>query len=96
MLNSGSDVVYTNTDSIKFENIKHVEEFNQVNMELMREAETNDIKAYCDRTDIKDGKEVTTRFHLGTWDNDGEYLRFKTLGSKKYCFEKLEKKIRNF
>ena len=87
----GSDVVYTDTDSIKFENIKHVEEFNQVNMELMREAETNDIKAYCDRTDIKDGKEVTTRFHLGTWDNDGEYLRFKTLGSKKYCFEKLKK-----
>ena len=87
----GRDVVYTDTDSIKFINIKHVKEFEDINKELMRQAETNDIKAYCDRTDIKEGKEVTTRFHLGTWDNDGEYLRFKTLGSKKYCFEKLKK-----
>ncbi|MEI2421515.1 hypothetical protein V6O07_14670, partial [Arthrospira platensis SPKY2] len=47
--------------------------------------------AYVDRTDIKDGEEVTTRFYLGTWDNDGNYKRFKTLGAKKYCFEKIKK-----
>lgn len=87
----GRDVIYTDTDSIKFENIKHVEEFNQINKKLMEQAETNDIPAYCDRTDIIDGKEVTERFYLGTWDNDGEYLRFKTLGAKKYCFEKMKK-----
>jgi hypothetical protein len=87
----GRDVIYTDTDSIKFENIKHVEEFNQINKKLMEQAENNDIPAYCDRTDIIDGKEVTERFYLGTWDNDGEYLRFKTLGAKKYCFEKMKK-----
>jgi hypothetical protein len=87
----GRDVIYTDTDSIKFENIKHVEEFNQINKKLMEQAENNDIPAYCDRTDIIDGKEVIERFYLGTWDNDGEYLRFKTLGAKKYCFEKMKK-----
>lgn len=80
----GRDVVYTDTDSIKFENVKHVKEFEDINNKLMLQAETNDIQAFCDR----DGE----RFYLGTWDNDGEYVRFKTLGSKKYCFEKLDKK----
>jgi hypothetical protein len=80
----GRDVVYTDTDSIKFVNSKHVEEFNEINKFLMNQAENNDIPAYCDR----DGE----RFYLGTWDNDGEYIRFKTLGSKKYCYEKKDKK----
>ena len=80
----GRDVVYTDTDSIKFEDKKHIKEFEEINKLLMQQAETNDIPAYCDR----DGE----RFYLGTWDNDGEYLRFKTLGSKKYCYEKKDKK----
>jgi hypothetical protein len=33
-----------------------------------------------------------TRFYLGTWDEEDPYIRFKTLGSKKYCYEKLDKK----
>ena len=88
----GRDGVYTDTDSIKFINKKHVKAFEKMNKELMEQAENNDIRAYCDRTDVKEGKDVTTRFYLGTWDNDGEYIRFKTLGSKKYCYEKLDKK----
>lgn len=76
----GRDVVYTDTDSIKFINSKHIKEFEEINKLLMNQAENNDIPAYCDR----DGE----RFYLGTWDNDGEYIRFKTLGSKKYCYEK--------
>lgn len=80
----GRDVVYTDTDSIKFEDRKHIKEFEDINKMLMIEAENNDITAFCDRDN--------ERYYLGTWDNDGEYLRFKTLGSKKYCFEKLDKK----
>jgi hypothetical protein len=79
----GRDVVYTDTDSIKFINSKHIKEFEEINKLLMNQAENNDIPAYCDR----DGE----RFYLGTWDNDGEYIRFKTLGSKKYCYEKKDK-----
>jgi len=83
----GKDHVYNDTDSIKFEDIKHVAEFNKINDELLKKAETNDIKAYVDRID--DG--VTERFHLGTWDNDSNYIEFKTLGAKKYCFTKEKK-----
>jgi hypothetical protein len=87
----GRDVIYTDTDSIKFKNKIHIAEFEEINRQLMLQAETNDIPAYCDRIDMIEDKEVTTRFHLGTWDNDGEYIRFKTLGSKKYCYEKYKK-----
>lgn len=97
MLNKvGRDVVYIDTDSIKFQNAVHIKEFEEMNKELIKQAESNDIPAYVDRTDIKDDKEVTTRFYLGTWDNDGNYLRFKTLGAKKYCFEKEKKGKQKF
>jgi len=84
----GADIIYIDTDSIKFQNKIHLQEFNLLNAELILQAETNDILSYVDRTDIKEGIEITRRFHLGTWDNDGNYLRFKTLGAKKYCYEK--------
>ena len=79
----GADVVYTDTDSIKFVNKKHIKEFEELNKDLIKQAETNDIQAFVDR----DGE----RFYLGTWDNDGNYLQFKTLGAKKYCYEKMKK-----
>lgn len=89
----GKDVVYIDTDSIKFINDKHIKEFEEINEELKKVAENNDVPAYVDRTDIDDktGKKIVNRFYLGTWDNDGNYLRFKTLGAKKYCYEKMKK-----
>jgi len=92
----GRDLVYTDTDSIKFQNKAHIQEFQDINKELIQQAEKNDIPAYVDRTDIVDNEEVTNRFYLGTWDNDGNYVRFKTLGAKKYCFEKLKKGEQKF
>ena len=88
MLNMvGRDVVYIDTDSIKFINKKHIEEFEKKNEELIKQAENNDIPAFIDRHE----KDKTKRFYLGTWDNDGNYERFKTLGAKKYCYEKKDK-----
>ena len=84
----GEDVVYIDTDSIKFVNKKHIAEFEELNEKLKEIAENNDIKAYVDRTE-NDG--TINRFYLGTWDNDGNYNRFKTLGAKKYCYEKMKK-----
>lgn len=80
----GEDIVYIDTDSIKFVGEKHVAEFEELNQQLMKQAEENDIQAYSDR----DGK----RFYLGTWDNESKnelpvYKRFKTLGAKKYAYE---------
>lgn len=87
----GRDVIYTDTDSIKFINDKHIKEFEDYNKILIEQAENNDIPAYVDRIEVKDGKEITKRFYLGTWDNDGNYKRFKTLGAKKYAYEKIRK-----
>ena len=75
----GMDVVYTDTDSIKFINKEHIAQFEAMNEIRVQQAETNDIPAYCDR----DGE----RYYLGTWDNDGNYDRFKTLGAKKYAYD---------
>lgn len=83
----GMDLVYCDTDSIKFINDEHIKEFEELNKKLIKQAEENHIPAYCDRT--RDGE--TKRFYLGVWDNDGEYIRFKTLGAKKYCFDKWKK-----
>lgn len=85
----GKDVVYIDTDSIKFINEQHIKEFEEYNKILEEQAENNDISAYVDRLE-KDG--TLERYYLGTWDNDGNYIRFKTLGAKKYCYEKLNKK----
>ena len=92
----GRDVVYIDTDSIKFQNEAHIKEFEEMNKELIKQAENNDIPAFVDRVNIIDGKEVTERYYLGTWDNDGNYTRFKTLGAKKYCFEKIKKGSKKF
>ena len=85
MLNKvGLDLVYCDTDSIKYVNHeKHDKEFEEKNVELLSLALNNDIPATSER----DGKQ----YPLGIWDEDGTYLRFKTLGAKKYCYEKVEK-----
>ena len=83
----GNDVVYIDTDSIKFKNEKHIKEFEKKNKELIKIAENNDIKSFVDRE--INGK--TKRYYLGIWDNDGAYKEFKTFGAKKYAVTKMKK-----
>lgn len=80
----GMDAIYCDTDSIKFINEKHLKEFEEVNKQVKLLDENNDIPAYCDRDN--------ERYYLGIWEYEGMYQRFKTLGAKKYCFEKINKK----
>lgn len=77
------DDVYQDTDSVKHRG-NYDNEFNELNNKIISECENNDIPAYVDDR----GK----RWYLGIWDDEGSYLRFKTLGAKKYCYEKLNKK----
>lgn len=74
----GRDVVYCDTDSIKYVG-NHLCDFARINSRLRREAIA--AGAYASN---KDGK----RFYLGTWDHEtkpgNEYTEFKTLGAKKY------------
>jgi hypothetical protein len=78
----GKDCVYCDTDSIKFIG-DHEKDFEKINEKIKAEA----VKAGAYATN-KDG--VT--YYLGTWDHDGEYLRFRTLGAKKYLVEEINKK----
>lgn len=73
----GEDVIYCDTDSIKFKG-DHKAEFEKKNEELKALAEAAGAWA-LDRH----GKKV----YMGLWDHDAEYAYFKTLGSKKYVFQ---------
>ena len=73
----GPDVIYCDTDSIKFTG-SHKGDFDRVNMELQKMAEAAGAWA-----ENREGK----RYYLGTWDPELEMTRFKTLGSKKYLYE---------
>lgn len=73
----GKDVVYCDTDSIKYQG-NYTEEFNQKNAEIIKEAES--CGAYADD---KNGH----RHYLGVWDYEGCYQDFKTLGAKKYVLK---------
>ena len=74
----GMDVVYCDTDSIKFLHPEvHIPEFEEKNKLLSKRAIENDIPAFCDVGE--------KRYILGVWDMDDMYVQFKTLGAKKYC-----------
>lgn len=73
----GPDVIYCDTDSIKFIR-NHRGDFKAINRKLQQMAE--EAGAYAEN---RKGK----RYYLGTWDPEHEMTRFKTLGSKKYLYE---------
>lgn len=78
------DVVYVDTDSIKFINKYHIKEFQLKNRELVKKAIENDVPAVA--YDSKGHKHF-----MGIWDiTDGAYSKFKTLGAKKYCYNKMK------
>lgn len=71
------DAVYVDTDSVKYVG-NHEEDFRKINDAWLADCENNDIKPYVDVY----GK----RIYLGTWENDGEYSEFTTMGAKKYAY----------
>lgn len=76
----GKDVIYCDTDSIKFIG-DHRADFEKINKEL--QAKAIEAGAFADNMEGK-------RYYLGTWDPEHEMIRFKTLGAKKYIFEQWE------
>ncbi len=75
----GNEMLYCDTDSVKFfrtdENVALFEELNnEIKLETM----------LC-------GKNCTVHYNnktytLGLWENDGQYVKFKSFGAKKYCY----------
>ena len=75
------DVVYCDTDSIKYKN-NHDNDFDNKNKILKEEA----IKAGA-YAETKSGKIK----YMGIWEDDGNYSEFKTLGAKKYVYKEGDK-----
>lgn len=72
----GDDLIYIDTDSVKFLNVKnHEKDIENLNNKLQSEAEKSGAYA-----DDRDGK----RHYMGVFEYDGHYDQFKTLGAKKY------------
>lgn len=89
ILSIGKDYIYSDTDSIKFLNLeKHQQFIDDYNFDCMAKLENMcvDKKISFDLVHPKsiDGKE----HWLGTWDYEGMYNKFKTLGAKRYMIEK--------
>lgn len=78
----GRDVIYCDTDSIKYVG-DHEADFEKENTIIRKKAEECGAFAYDRKGDKK---------YMGVWDKDGtgEFLEFKTLGSKKYVYKDIE------
>lgn len=81
------DVVYCDTDSVKFVNSCHIEYIENINKKWIERLKT--LKYDWDLLAPFDNK--GDRVILGVFDNEGKYERFITLGAKKYAFEKYDK-----
>ena len=73
----GPDNIYNDTDSVKTL-FGHAQDFEKLNLEINEQCKEQGIINYL----VRDGK----RYYLGTWDNEGRYDQFKTLGAKKYVY----------
>ena len=81
----GTDHVYNDTDSVKGLG-DHIKDIEDLNKQICYEAENAPIPAVAHVGEKS--------FVLGEWEDDGHYDRFRTWGSKKYCSEAADGKIR--
>lgn len=73
------DVIYSDTDSHKLINYSRHKEF----IDRYNQNQKNLNKLYCD----KYNEDITLLNDIGCFDDEGEIYRFKTLGTKRYCYE---------
>lgn len=82
ILKVGLDLVYTDTDCIKFVGAHHIAEFYEENKRIMNKAITilkeRDLQGWAIRNNYA--------HVLGLWDFEGVYPEFKTIGAKKYAY----------
>lgn len=76
------DVVYCDTDSIKYLG-NYDKVFKEINDEWLKKCKDSGIINYAQRDNKK--------YYLGVYDFEGTYQKFKTLGAKKYAFLKNDK-----
>lgn len=70
------DFIYCDTDSVKY--VDHGQSWEKFNEQARKALESSGACAY-------DSKQVL--HYMGVYEPDGKYLRFSTLGSKRYAYE---------
>ena len=93
ILACGDDYIYSDTDSIKiFNPDKHMDYINDYNNKLLSKIEK--ISAYLgiDSTEYAPKNKKGVSKPIGIWEYEGTYKRFKTLGAKRYLYEKQDGK----
>lgn len=93
ILACGDDYIYSDTDSIKiFNPDKHMDYINNYNNKLLNKIEK--IAAYLgiDSTEYAPKNKKGVSKPIGIWEYEGTYKRFKTLGAKRYLYEKQDGK----
>ena len=71
----GEDVCYCDTDSVKCKN-DHKAQFDAMNEIIKQES--------IEHGAFATNKKTKKTYYIGTWDYEETYIKFKTLGSKKY------------
>ena len=87
----GMDYIYADTDSVKYLNAAAHEAFFDAYNQNIR----NKLKAAMTYhglpLDLPEPQNIKGKVcPIGVWDDDGTYLRFKTLGAKRYMYESLD------
>lgn len=86
----GGDVVYCDTDSVKFRyNARAIEKVKEINERIRRQAEEESKNGFdCIAWTKETEKHPSEIQILGAWDDEGEYSEFRTYGAKKYAYVK--------
>ena len=93
ILACGEDYIYSDTDSIKiFNPDKHMDYINDYNNNLLKRIEAISSYLGIDSTEYAPKNKKGVSKPIGIWEYEGIYKRFKTLGAKRYLYEKQDGK----
>ena len=93
ILACGEDYIYSDTDSIKiFNPDKHMDYINDYNNKLLKRIEMISQFLGIDSTEYAPKNKKGVSKPIGIWEYEGTYKRFKTLGAKRYLYEKQDGK----
>ena len=94
ILACGDDYIYSDTDSIKiFNPEKHMDYINSYNSSLLSRIDSIAKYLHIDVEEYSPKNKKGVEKPIGVWEFEGTYKRFKTLGAKRYLFERYEKDI---
>lgn len=93
IISVGEDYVYSDTDSIKLENIENHYDFIYRYNSMI----TEKVQAMCEYYDLDYQRLAPENINgeikpIGIWEVDGTYSKFKTLGAKRYLVEHKDSK----